>query len=307
MFLFRTLLLSTHITAFQAACFSIFSFFLYSLSDAMAKWLMAEGYSIGFILVVNSIPSTILLTYIMVKRHGIARAYHTHFKKLHILRCLALIGITTCGLNALQILPLTDFYGIIFSTPFVTTLGAFLLFKEKITPTELICITLGFAGVWVVAQPDFNDFNIGYLYAFGAVLCVSAAGLIVRKIGREENPMLFVIFGNIAIMIANIVPAMQSTIPQVKVMHCVIFAIYCTTIPVAVLTMSSVFARAPTVTAIVPFQYTQIFWGALIGYFIFTDIPQMNTILGSGIVIACGLYILLYHKRKKNRELRSPD
>jgi S-adenosylmethionine uptake transporter len=303
----RNLLLSTHISALHASCFAILAFFLYSLSDAMAKYLMAEGYDRAFILVINSIPSTIILTAFMIKRHGIRNAYHTQFKKLHILRGLALVGITFFGLKALTLLPLTDFYGIIFSTPFVTTLGAYIFFKEKVTLTEFICIAIGFSGVIIVAQPDYNQFNIGYVYAFLGVLCVSAAGLLVRRIGREENPFLFIIFGNIAIFAFNIIPSTFHVVPNVTATHIVVFTFYCITIPMAVLIMSAIFARAPSVANIVPFQYTQIIWGAIIGYVLFNDVPQMNTIIGAIVVISCGLYILLYHKRKRRRELRLPD
>jgi len=268
---------------------------------------MAEGYDRSFILVINSIPATVILTAFMIKRHGIKNAYHTQFKKLHILRGLALIGITFFGLKALTLLPLTDFYGIVFSTPFVTTLGAYIFFKEKITMTEFACIAIGFGGVLFIAQPDYDHFNIGYLYAFGAVLCVSSAGLIVRRIGREENPFLFIIFGNIAIFAFNIIPSTFHTLPDITLDHFIIFVIYCITIPLAVLIMSAIFARAPSVAVIVPFQYTQIIWGALIGYVAFADIPQINTVIGSSVVIACGLFIILYHKRKRRRELRLTD
>ena len=139
------------------------------------------------------------------------------------------------------------------------------------------------------------------------VLCVSAAGLLVRKIGREENPMLFIIFGNIAIFAVNIIPATLHSVPPITIHHMIVFALYCTTIPLAVLIMSANFARAPSVACIVPFQYTQIVWGAIFGFLIFNTIPQINTLVGSGLVIGCGLYIIFHHKRKKRRELRSPD
>ncbi len=303
--MFRNILLTNHFTHMQAAIYALIAFFLYSASDAMAKWLMADGFDRAFILIINSIPSTIILTYIMVKRNGWRLAYHTNFKKLHFIRGLSLIGITYFGLQAIFMLPLTDFYGIIFSTPFVTTIGAFFLFKEKITVTEAMCILIGFCGVLVVAQPDYDHFNMGYLYAFGAVFCVSAAGLTVRKIGREENPFLYIIFGNLAIIAVNIIPSFMHDIPTITITHIIIFAIYSTTIPLAVLIMSANFARAPSVACIVPFQYTQIIWGAIFGFIIFHDVPQLNTIIGSGIVMACGLYIILYHKRKRSRELRS--
>ena len=295
----RSLLLSHHVTHMQTAFYALTCYFLYTLSDTLAKILMANGFDKSFVLVISCIPATIIIGYFLIKRHGIKRAFHTPFKTLQTLRGLALIGITYFGLQALTMLPLTDFYGIIFSAPLISTIGAFFIFKEKVSLAEWLVIIIGFVGILVVAQPDFDNFNFEYLYAFMAVLCVSSAGLIVRKIGSSESPFLYIIFGNIAIFSVNIYFAIQSDIPPITYTHLMLFTVYCTAIPIAVITMSALFARAPSVASIVPFQYTQIIWGAVFGYLIFNTIPSINTLIGSGIVIASGLYIIFHHKRKR--------
>jgi drug/metabolite transporter (DMT)-like permease len=300
----RTLLLQRHLTHVQAAFYSCFAYLMFSLSDTMAKWFLSEGFERSTIIVANSLPALIILTVLMIKRHGVSRAYHTTYKKLHIVRGLTLIAITYFMFEAVNRLPLTDFYGVIFSTPFIVTIGAFFIFKEKVSITEWIVITIGFAGVLIVVQPDYNDFNLGYLFAFGAVLSVALSTMVVRKIGRDEDPYLYVIFGSIALVLANIIPAIESPLPPtINITHVLAMAFYAFTIPTAVLTLSAVFARAPSIASVAPFQYSQIIWGTLFGYVIFQDIPQINTIIGSAVIIACGLYILLYHQRKRRREL----
>ncbi len=298
----RNLLLTSHLSHFQAASYAVLAYFLFALSDGFAKLLMADGWERSMILVITSIPSMITLTLFMIKRHGIKNALHTNYKTLHIIRCLALIGVTYFGFKALQHLQLADFYGIVFSTPLVVTLGAFLFFKERISLTEIIVILIGFSGTLIVAQPDFNDFNIGYLYGFGGVICVTIAALSVRKMGREEDPYLFVIFANLGITLANIGPALYYGLPlEMTLTHGFIFIVYCIAIPVAILVLSAVFSRAPTLAAVAPFQYSQIIWGTAFGYIVFHDIPSFTTILGSVIVISSGLYILFYHQRQRNK------
>ena len=298
----RGLLLNHHLTYVQAALYSILAYFLFAISDGFAKLLMRDGWERSMVLVITSIPSLVVLTLFMIKRHGLKKAWHTNYKVLHIARCAALIGVTYFGFKALQHLQLADFYGVVFATPLVVTLGAFIFFKERISTTEIIVILIGFSGTLIVAQPDFNDFNIGYLYGFGGVLCVTTAALTVRKMGREEDPYLFVIFANLGITLANIGPALYYGLPaEITLTQIGIFVVYCAAIPAAILILSAVFSRAPTLAAVAPFQYSQIIWGTLFGYIVFHDVPSFTTIIGSAIVIGSGLYILFHHQRQNKK------
>ena len=128
-------------------------------------------------------------------------------------------------------------------------------------------------------------------------LCITAAALICRGIGRDENPYIFVVFANIAIIAVNIWPAFHHAIPEITWLHFGVTAVYAVIIPTAIMTMSAIFARASSVTHVIPYQYTQIAWGAIIGYLVFNDVPAWNVVAGAGIVIASGLYILFYHAR----------
>jgi drug/metabolite transporter (DMT)-like permease len=59
-------------------------------------------------------------------------------------------------------------------------------------------------------------------------------------------------------------------------------------------------ARAPA-AILSPFIYTQIVWMLALGYLIFGDWPDAWTLVGAGIVIASGLY-LLYRERVRRIE-----
>lgn len=298
----RTLLLNHNLTYAQSALYAVTAYFFFAMSDGFAKLLMSDGWERSVVLVITSIPSLILLTLFMIKRHGLKKALHTNYRTLHIMRCASLIGVTYFGFKALQHLQLADFYGVVFSTPLVVTLGAFLFFKERISITEIIVILVGFSGTLVVAQPDFNNFNIGYLYGFCSVICITIAALTVRKMGREEDPYLFVIFANLGITLANIGPALYFGLPiEITLTHIGTFILYCCTIPAAILILSAVFSRAPTLAAVAPFQYSQIIWGTLFGYLVFHDVPSFTTVIGSTIVIGSGLYIIFHNQRQKEK------
>jgi drug/metabolite transporter (DMT)-like permease len=49
--------------------------------------------------------------------------------------------------------------------------------------------------------------------------------------------------------------------------------------------------RSP-VALVAPFQYTQIFWGAFVGWLLWKQVPDRSLIAGAVIVAASGLYVI---------------
>ena len=56
--------------------------------------------------------------------------------------------------------------------------------------------------------------------------------------------------------------------------------------------------RAPA-AILSPFMYTQLVWMIGLGYVLFGDLPDHWTLAGSLIVIASGLYLLSFERRRR--------
>jgi len=50
--------------------------------------------------------------------------------------------------------------------------------------------------------------------------------------------------------------------------------------------------RVGEIGFIAPFRYTALVWGLLLGWAVFDDWPDGLTLLGSGIIVATGIYTL---------------
>jgi len=61
---------------------------------------------------------------------------------------------------------------------------------------------------------------------------------------------------------------------------------------------------APT-SAVVPFQYLQLVWAMLLGFAIWGDLPTINLLIGSAVVIASGLY--LFWRETRRVPVAEPD
>jgi drug/metabolite transporter (DMT)-like permease len=56
---------------------------------------------------------------------------------------------------------------------------------------------------------------------------------------------------------------------------------------------------APT-TAVSPFYYLFLVWAIVLGYLVWGDVPTPGLLVGSGIVVASGLF-LLWHEAQRRR------
>jgi drug/metabolite transporter (DMT)-like permease len=43
---------------------------------------------------------------------------------------------------------------------------------------------------------------------------------------------------------------------------------------------------------IAPFEYTALIWSALLGYLVWSDIPDLYAIVGAALIIGSGVYII---------------
>jgi drug/metabolite transporter (DMT)-like permease len=50
------------------------------------------------------------------------------------------------------------------------------------------------------------------------------------------------------------------------------------------------FAYAPA-SMLAPFFYVHLIWATIYGWFIFSDIPKIATLIGGGLIILSGIYV----------------
>ena len=287
----------------KASISAILAFTFFAFADGMGKWLQDEGFNKYFILTITQIPGlSILLGYMLYKK-GWGETFKPHLVKWHLARAMCILSLTFFLFLAVEKLPLSDLYGIIFCSPFITAIGAYLFFGESQTWREWTIIIIGFSGILFIADTNLSNFNIGYLWAFLQAITISVGSLIVRKIGKDEHPFVFVIYANITVIIFNCIPAAFIDLPSFEPIHYLIFGLYSLVIPLAIFFLTTAFTITPRMTAVLPYQYTQIVWGSLVGYIVFKDIPTWNVIIGAGIIIACGLY-LIYHQAQTKHQPR---
>jgi drug/metabolite transporter (DMT)-like permease len=88
---------------------------------------------------------------------------------------------------ALNLIPLAQVFALEFTSPLWVILMAAVFLGERLTLSKLVAAGLGFAGVWVVAQPDFAALDLGVVTAALSAVFFAGTNVITKRLTRVEG------------------------------------------------------------------------------------------------------------------------
>lgn len=264
------------------------AFVLFTVMDTVIKW-MSAGYPLHQIILTNALFALVPVSIFAVRSGGLV-ALATRRPWLHVARG----GLAICGAYgsffAYSRMPLADAYAILFASPlFITALSALIL-KEPVGWRRWTAVAVGFAGVLVMLRPGAGVIGLGALGALVGAFSYSVGVMLVRWAGQRETAVAFVFYANLMLALggAALLPA-GFVLPDPA--ELALMALSGLLNGTAMMLIVFAFRQTPA-AVIAPFQYTQMIWGVLLGYLVWGDVPDAALLVGGGIVVASGLYIL---------------
>ena len=223
------------------------------------------------------------------------RAYRFRLNRrdawLIVLRSLADVAATLFFLEALLRMPLATLSAILQALPLAITLGAALVYGDRIGWRRLTAILVGLIGVLIIIRPGTEVFNHWALLGVASVACVVVRDLAVRPIQGQLPSALVALGAAVAVTAMGWIGASLQGIAPVsgveagKVLGAGLFLI--------VGYLTSVMAmRHGDIGIVAPFRYTSLLWAIALGLLVFGDMPDAYTLLGAAIVVAAGLFTL---------------
>ncbi len=275
---------------------------VFATHDVIIKLLGAHYPSLQ-VLFFSSLLSFPLVSLILMQERtpGTLRPNQTGWVALRTI-CAMFSGVF--GFFAFSVLPLAQVYAILFSTPLLITLLSIPLLGERVGIHRWLAIALGLCGVLIVLRPGTGDaLSVGHLAALLAALCSSTAGVITRKLGGSERPLVLLMWpmlGNLVLTGAGLMLAYTPmSLPHLAMAGMI-----------AVLGLTGGFLsilayRSGEAAIVAPMQYSQIIWATVYGWFIFNETLDRPTIIGAGVIIGSGLYIV-WRERSRGSDTNRP-
>ncbi len=274
----------------RGALLSLAAFGFYATHDVVVKFLGAD-YTAFQIMFFSGIMGFPLVTIMMMgdRRDATLIPRHPWWTAL---RSVAAVSTGVMGFFAFSQLSMAQCYAIFFAMPLLVTLMAIPLLGEKVGIRRGAAVIVGLIGVIVVLQPGAGEtLKIGHLAALGAAITGALTSVIVRKIGNEERSVVLMLYPMVLSFIA-----MGLTMPFVyvpmPVEHLGLTAVMAFLGLLGSLCVIAAYRIAPAVV-VAPMQYSQIIWAALYGWLFFGESIALNTTIGTAVIIASGVYIVL--------------
>lgn len=274
---------------YQAVSLLIIGFLGFSIADLCSK-ILQDHYTIYQVLSVSGFIGMAISGTWLATRHGFA-AFFPHNLKLHVIRGLVVLVTAFCMVSALRTLPMADFYGVVFLSPFIMLILSVIFLKEHVGWRRWSAVTVAFCGVLVLAGPQFNHLGEGFLYAMVGAFCSATSVVILRKIGRDAPLPLYGFYPSLCITVFSLVMlCVTGSFRPFEMGDLGYFAFHGPAATVGVLCTSLGYARSPEASIVAPFMYTQIIWGVLFGWIFFMTIPSTFTAIGLAMIIGAGCY-----------------
>lgn len=207
-------------------------------------------------------------------------------------------------LFSLKRVPLAEATAILFASPLFLTALSVPLLRERVDLGKCGAVVCGFLGVGVILRPgsDFLDWTVLLLLAAAALIAVYQ---IVTKILSSYADLYSTLF------YTGIVGLAATSLPLPFFWRTPDLEGWALTLALGAAYGASQFfwfralAAAPAST-LAPFVYTQIIVATVFGFVVFGEIPDLQGLAGTAIVIGAGIYIFLRSGGSADRQVNHP-
>ena len=200
-----------------------------------------------------------------------------------------------------------------FVTPFLITIFAKFFLKEQIGPRRWLAVIIGFIGVYVILNPNFDNFNYMSLTPILCALCYSLSMIIIKITSEKDSVYTQTFTFYIGAIIISVIfyftfgDGQYNTIDHAASQF--IFRAWFSNLENSILLMiitgftaslaflllfSAYRIASPAVVS--PFEYSILVWSSLSGWFFFDEIPDLKTIIGIILIVCGGIYIFIREK-----------
>ena len=276
-------------------CFSLMDALLKTLSSSYPPMQVAALRGLG------ALP--LVVAYVLWRGQG-RKLFKVRWP-LHLLRgvlVVAMLGLFTFGL---QTLGLAEAYTLFFIAPMLIAVLSGPVLREKVRPAHWIALAVGAVGVLVALRPDERALlSLGGLAVLAAALMYAVSAVVGRVLTRTDASATIVFWTTTMLALgagALALPGWMAVAPE----HWPLVLGLAVTGFLGQTAITEAF-RHGQASVIAPLEYTALAWGIGLDWVLWQALPEAATLVGGGIVIAGGIY-LLRSERRRRRDMADVD
>ena len=244
----------------------------------------------------------VLFAWLMMQGE-LAGAVTVKSKRAHVWR--GFVGTAAMGLNftAAGFLPMPEITAIGFTTPLLIVVFASVMLGERVGVYRISAVLVGLIGVLIIVEPrlTFGEMDptqdvmmLGVILAISAATFAALAQIQIRKMVQVERTSAIIFYFCITASLFSLSTVGTWVWPNLS--QFLILILIGILGGVGQIMLTTAYRYAPA-SVIAPFDYTAMIFALGIGYVAFAELPSAQMILGAGIVIAAGVFVILREAR----------
>jgi drug/metabolite transporter (DMT)-like permease len=279
----------------KAIFYNLLAWVILPVMDGLAKYLSVDLPVLQIVWARYFFTVVITLSFIIIFFRK--QLVWTSKPKLQLFRGLILLCANMLFFYAISIISLTKALTLAFVAPLIVTALSPFILGEIVGYRRWLAVIIGFIGSLIVIRPGLIEFNLATLAALGTGFFYGIYFIITRKLHTADSPLLTLLITGVvgAIILSAYMPFswIEPNPNQWLFMFCIGL---CASVGHFFLILSLKYADA---SKLAPFSYFEIVTNVIIGYYFFSDFPDIWTWVGLLIIINSGIYISIREERSR--------
>lgn len=261
---------------------------LFPIMNGIVK-LLAASYEPQQIVWFRIVSHLVLVAVVFMPRMGLGLLRTRRIGTQFVSSVMMLLS-TLFFFSAVKSIPVAEAISVTFVAPLAVVLLAWPLLGERITWFRMAAVIVGFSGVLIVIRPGSAVFQWASLLLLCSAMCYAIYQILIRRLAGIDAPATSIFY---SVLLGAII--MSIWLPFVWKMptNWIDWALLCSLGVFGALGHYCV-AKAMTYASanfVAPFNYTQMIGSVIVGYFMFAEVPDFYTWLGTAVVVGAGLMV----------------
>jgi drug/metabolite transporter (DMT)-like permease len=223
---------------------------------------------------------------------------------LHMVRGLLNVTAMLMFFTALSLTPVARVTALSFSAPLFTAILSVIFLGERFRIRRWMAIIVGFAGTLIILRPGMIPVDMGSILVVGAASIWAVTMIVIKILSRTESSFAITAYMNILLSVFSLGPALWVWVTLTPEMWGWLVAIGVLG-TIAQLALSQALKETEP-TAVLPFDFLKLVWAALLGMWVFGELPDIYTWIGAAVVFASGFFIAYREHQERGASRNQP-
>jgi len=191
--------------------------------------------------------------------------------------------------SGVALIEVADAQALTFTTPLFGMMLAMFVLGEKFRLNRLIALAVGFAGALIIIRPGIQSVSLGAMLVLLSALSAAGSGTLLKYITRSDPPDKVVFFHGLYMTPITLIGALYDWQWPTS-WQLVLLIVMAALATLNQRCLSRAFAAADA-TAVFPFTFMRLPFGAVMGFLVFQELPGVWIWVGGAVIFGAAFYL----------------